>query len=241
MGLIIFQEKGRTYEINYKKDVSIKDNFVKDYIGVSDILFGMLFEYIKNTENLKLLDLGLAEGGASSKLFKSLGASICGVDNSTENVEKCQKKHFASEIQQIDFTNLPLPFKDAVFDLVVSCGMLNDQKEISDLLRDIRRMLKSEGFFAFSVITGFFVPFVHEELTEKDFPRLWQKIKDNPEFIFKSKHRGSNVGKKGFEGKKADEIQNEKEKKIFYIHSKENLKEILNEERFQIIKKVEVI
>jgi predicted TPR repeat methyltransferase len=113
-----------------------------------DILFGMSFEYVNPHECL--LDIGIGTGLASQP-FARVGLEIYGCDGSTEMLKVCESKAFAKELKVFDLQNIPLPYSDNFFDHVICCGVLHFFDDLGTILKEVLRIIKLGGIFAFTV------------------------------------------------------------------------------------------
>jgi predicted TPR repeat methyltransferase len=123
------------------------DQQVRDYKWFGhDVLFGMSFEYVNPDD--RLLDLGIGTG-LSSQAFADIGLEIFGVDGSVEMLNACRSKGFAKELKQFDLKSGPLPYPDSYFNHVICCGVLHFFGDVESLFKDISRVMKPGGVFAF--------------------------------------------------------------------------------------------
>jgi ubiquinone/menaquinone biosynthesis C-methylase UbiE len=113
-----------------------------------DALFGMSFEYVN--PNDCLLDIGIGTGLAS-QAFAKLGLDVYGLDGSSEMLKVCESKAFAKELKVFDLQNIPLPYSDSFFDHVISCGVFHFFDDLDTILKEILRIIKPRGIFAFTV------------------------------------------------------------------------------------------
>lgn len=114
----------------------------------SEIIFGLLYQYINSRE--KLLDLGIGTG-LSSVLFQKAGLDIYGLDNSEEMLEICRKKNIAHELKLFDLNKNILPYDDQLFDHVIAVGLFHFFKELEKFFTESYRILKEDGTFSFTV------------------------------------------------------------------------------------------
>jgi len=125
------------------------DSQVKEYNSYGhDVIFGMFYEYL--SPGLPMLDMGIGTG-LSSINFAKAGLSITGLDESSKMLKECQKKNFAEELKQYDLKDLPLPFSDNRFDIVICCGVFHFMAELKPIFNDVQRVLKPAGLFGFTV------------------------------------------------------------------------------------------
>ena len=113
------------------------------------MLFGLMYERIKPDENL--LDLGIGTG-ISSLPFNQAGLNIYGVDGSEEMIKLCQKKGFTEEVRAADLAAFKSPFKLAIFDHVISIGVLHLVGNLGSVFTEVSRSLRKGGLFGFTTV-----------------------------------------------------------------------------------------
>jgi predicted TPR repeat methyltransferase len=114
-----------------------------------EVLFGLMFEYLQSGE--KLLDIGIGTG-QSAIPFHSVGIQIYGIEGSNEMLRKCKEKGIAKDLKQIDLNTIPpLPYKDNDFQYVISNGVLYFFENLEPFFIEAKRILKSNGIFAFTI------------------------------------------------------------------------------------------
>lgn len=130
-------------------EASEYDQQVRDYRSHGhDVLFGMVFEYVKPHETL--LDIGIGTGLASWPFAKT-GLKIFGVDGSVEMLKVCDSKAFVEELKQFDLRTAPLPYSDHSFDHAICCGVFHFFGELEPIVAEVSRIIKPEGIFAFTI------------------------------------------------------------------------------------------
>jgi predicted TPR repeat methyltransferase len=130
------------------------DQQVREYNSYGhDTLFGMSFEYVNPHDCL--LDIGIGTGLASQS-FAKMGLEVYGCDGSTEMLKVCESKAFAKELKIFDLQNIPLPYSDSFFDHVICCGVFHFFDDLETILKDVLRIIKPGGIFAFTVATQTF-------------------------------------------------------------------------------------
>ena len=133
----------------HDKEAAQYDQQVREYdCYAHDVLFGMCFEYVNPHECL--LDLGIGTGLASLP-FAKLGLEVFGCDGSAEMLKVCESKTFATELKVLDLLDTPLPYSDDFFNHVISCGVFHFLSELDPIIKEILRVMKPEGIFAFTV------------------------------------------------------------------------------------------
>lgn len=125
------------------------DQQVREYNSYGhDALFGMSFEYVNPRDCL--LDIGIGTGLASQS-FAKVGLEVYGCDGSTEMLKVCESKTFAKDLKVFNLQNIPLPYSDSFFDHVICCGVLHFFDELETILKEVLRIIKPGGIFAFTV------------------------------------------------------------------------------------------
>lgn len=113
-----------------------------------EVVFGLAYEYVKPGQ--ALLDLGIGSG-LSSLPFHKAGLRVYGLDGSEEILQVCAAKGFAADLKQHDLRLLPLPYPSGFFEAVISVGVLNSFKDLGPLFKEVARILRPQGIFAFTV------------------------------------------------------------------------------------------
>jgi len=125
------------------------DQQVREYnCYAHDVLFGMSFEYVNPHD--RLLDIGIGTGLASLPFAKA-GLRVFGFDGSIEMLNICESKAFAKELKVFDLQNTLLPYSDGFFDHVISCGVFHFFGELEPIMKEVLRIIKPRGIFAFTV------------------------------------------------------------------------------------------
>jgi len=116
-----------------------------------EILFGMCVDYIRPGDFL--LDVGIGTG-LGSKLFSKFGLKVFGIDGSQEMLRICQSKCMTEDLQVFDLHNSPLPYSDHFFNHAVSCGVFHFFNELDSIFKEISRVIRPHGIFAFTTMSG---------------------------------------------------------------------------------------
>ena len=114
----------------------------------SEILFGMIFEYLKTKD--KILDIGIGTG-LSATGFYTLGLEVYGLDYSNEMLEVCRQKDFAVDLKQFDLNDTPLPYPSNFFDHISANAILYFIEKLDSLFEEISRIIKEKGIWAFII------------------------------------------------------------------------------------------
>ncbi len=113
-----------------------------------EILFGMIFEYIKSGE--LILDLGIGTG-LSAVAFHRMGLKVAGLDYSSEMLKVCAHKRIAEDLKQFDLNDSPLPYPDHCFNHISANAILYFLADIENLFKEIHRIIKANGIWAFII------------------------------------------------------------------------------------------
>jgi ubiquinone/menaquinone biosynthesis C-methylase UbiE len=108
-----------------------------------------------------ILDLGCGPGIHSKKLSDK-GAKIKGIDISKELIEIAKKEAPKAGFKIGDINKLP--YRDAEFDIVFASLVMGHLKEWDKVLSEVKRVLRKNGFFVFSI---------YNPVTEKFVKTRW--------------------------------------------------------------------
>lgn len=95
----------------------------------------------------KLLDLGCGSGRYSKWAF-SLGAKVTGIDPSNKLLDIAKRENPKAKFYQ--GTAGKLPFKDSMFDTVISGLVFDYVEDLKQAFQEVFRVLKKNGLFVFS-------------------------------------------------------------------------------------------
>lgn len=147
-----------------RRSLRVKSDKISDYRGENaaqyesqaaetdwhghEILFGLMYEFIKLDETL--LDIGIGTG-LGSLLFHKAGLRVSGFDNSAEMLEGCKSKDFSGETIKHDLRDVPFPYETDSFGHIISLAVLNFFADLEPVIREAARIIKSKGIFGFTV------------------------------------------------------------------------------------------
>lgn len=144
-------------ESKFKKIISSKKPyFYKDFYGSSHT---QIAQWIKKSRYKKILDLGCAGGVLSRALGDSWSGELTGVevDKSWEGSEdlKRYKKVFWEDLNTAKIDSL---FEKQEFELITALDVLEHLRTPKSLIRQIRKIIKPEGYFMVSLPNSNFLP-----------------------------------------------------------------------------------
>jgi predicted TPR repeat methyltransferase len=113
-----------------------------------EVVFGLSYSFVNPGESL--LDIGIGTG-LGSVLFHKAGLHVYGMDVSTEMLEACRSKGFAADLKKHDLTVQPYPYEEASLHHAVCLGVFNFFKDLQLVFREVARILRDNGIFAFVV------------------------------------------------------------------------------------------
>lgn len=156
--------------MNIKKDVisitrNTYDQIAAEYSTkiqdlVSDSWIGeyerqLLDKFLLLTESInpKVLDIGCGNG-KDTAYFMAKGASVIGIDYSIRMLDEAKRRVQNGTFYQIDMRNLE--FSNQVFEGVWANGCIYHvpKVELSQVLKEVMRVLKPSGIFSFNLKAG---------------------------------------------------------------------------------------
>lgn len=125
------------------------DNLIQDQNWYGpEILFGMIFEYIKPGDTI--LDIGIGTG-LSAIYFHKFGLKVFGLDYSSEMLEICKQKKITVDLKQFDINQSPLPYPSNFFDHVSANAVLYFIANLDNIFNQISMIIKKNGIWTFIV------------------------------------------------------------------------------------------
>ncbi len=132
---------------NWTKLVRMGCDLYRDYVNAP-----AFFEMLGDVDGLKGLDIGCGEGYMTRKVA-GLGAAMTAIDVSGVFIEQAQELE-KSESLGINYSlasAVELPFSDGQFDFAIATMSLMDIGETEKAIREAWRVIKTGGFFQFSI------------------------------------------------------------------------------------------
>jgi ubiquinone/menaquinone biosynthesis C-methylase UbiE len=112
------------------------------------IVFGLAFKFVSPGD--RLLDVGIGTG-VSSELFHKAGLKIHGIDFSPEMLSRCRAKQISVDLIEHDLSKTPYPLSADSMDHAVCTGVTHLFEDMRPIFRELSRILKVDGIFAFVV------------------------------------------------------------------------------------------
>ncbi|KAA3638084.1 MAG: class I SAM-dependent methyltransferase [Bacteroidetes bacterium] len=135
---------------DYKDIASEYDDLCRQYQWKApDLLFNYLSKYIR--KDTKLLDIGVGTG-ISSQQFHDMQVELYGLDNSSEMLAICEAKKVFKEVLLFDILEDEIPYPEAHFEYLICLGVFHFFSSLDEIFAEIGRAVKSNGFFAFTII-----------------------------------------------------------------------------------------
>ena len=109
-----------------------------------------LLQFVDMKENQSYLEVGCGNGGVCKYIAENYPLNVTGVDVDPKQIQLAQES--SQDIRNIRFLNADatnLPFPDKEFDLVLSFGTTHHISNWLGALSEMRRVLKSEGYFIY--------------------------------------------------------------------------------------------
>lgn len=118
--------------------------------------FSFISKYLKISQPLKILDIGVGTGRILEHLIKSSSShsKIYGIDYEQKMVEFCQKKFRnykkIQDIKLCDISKKSFVFNNK-FDFITAIRVLKYNKNWPDIIKRIKKILEKNGIFIFTM------------------------------------------------------------------------------------------
>ena len=161
--LLFYSAYEQFYEMAEKSNsfkVFCKDAFGEDFSqdGFSDInQINMIFDYLPDIKNLKILDVGCGNGKMLGYLQKKTNAHISGFDYS-EKAISCAKNLFKNNADFRVGIFGEIEYPDNSFDFITSMDTMYFARDMVSFITQIKRWLKPDGVLFVGYQEGEIVP-----------------------------------------------------------------------------------
>ena len=100
-----------------------------------------------------LLEVGCGNGVVSRYLAEEYAGEVTGIDVDPEQIKLARKNTVGMpNIRFLETDAIKLPFEDNSFSIVLSFGVLHHIHNWLDVLKEIKRILKPDGYFIYADI-----------------------------------------------------------------------------------------
>lgn len=126
-------------------------------------------EMLPDIKGLNGLDVGCGEGANTRSLARA-GANMTGIDIAPTFVRHASEYEEKESlgIRYLTADALHLPFDNAQFDFASAFMSMMDMPQQGDVLKEIFRILKPQGFFQFTILHPCFVPPFRKTIRNED-------------------------------------------------------------------------
>jgi len=148
-----------TEKRGYQLHLSRGDSVLKDIEGRTQKfakIISVLRDFHPDTQSLNCLDIGCSSGIITSLLGNHFQVSI-GMDIDPEAIEYAQKHSSSARVQFLIADSMVLPFHDNSLDAIVCNHVYEHVPEAQQMINEIYRVLKEDGFCYFSAGNKFMV------------------------------------------------------------------------------------
>lgn len=112
--------------------------------------FEQLLKDIKLNKDANFVDIGCGAGGFTKVIQKYFNLNKSqGIDKNKELLMKAQDRNIITH--ELNIIKSPLPFDDCSIDFITCLGTLEHLPEFDTILKEIKRVLKSDGVVIFSL------------------------------------------------------------------------------------------
>ena len=117
------------------------------------ILTQKLLDFVELNGKQDFLEVGCGNGIVSRYLATEYAGEITGIDIDPEQIElACKDTAGMPNIRFLEADAADLPFSDGSFDIVLSLGVLHHIHNWLDVLKEIKRILRPDGYFVYADI-----------------------------------------------------------------------------------------
>jgi ubiquinone/menaquinone biosynthesis C-methylase UbiE len=112
-----------------------------------------LLSHVETNGSQRFLDVGCGNGLVSRYLAREYDGEVTGIDIDPEQIELARRD--SAGVENVCFLEddaAELPFPDNSFDIVFSLGALHYISNWLDVLKEIKRVLKPDGYFVYADI-----------------------------------------------------------------------------------------
>jgi 2-polyprenyl-3-methyl-5-hydroxy-6-metoxy-1,4-benzoquinol methylase len=147
----------------------------------NDIVINELLKY--KDKNIRILDIGCADGGLICQMVQNGFTNIVGIDNSPEMIIQA-KKDFKKQFPEIDCENIFIykdaddDFFDEKFDVVTAIGLIEYVKDIDAFFKKLKSIMINDGLALIESRNKLFNIFSANQYTINDVSNIKSLIEE---------------------------------------------------------------
>ena len=103
--------------------------------------YDVVFDAVADSQPQLVLEVGSGTGELAERMARNLDARVIAVDQSERMVDLTKQRGVEAIVGDVQ----NLPFKDGIFDCAVAAWMLFHAENVDLALRELRRILRSDG------------------------------------------------------------------------------------------------
>jgi len=103
--------------------------------------YDVVFDAVADSQPQLVLEVGSGTGELAERMARTLDARVIAVDQSERMVDLTKQRGVEAIVGDVQ----NLPFKDGIFDCAVAAWMLFHAENVDLALRELRRILRSDG------------------------------------------------------------------------------------------------
>lgn len=131
---------------------STGERFMPEWKGIIELEHLNRYYFVVNQIDLKnkvVLDIASGEGYGSDILSR-YAQSVTGVDISNESVEHAKNKYIKDNLKYVQGDAAKIPLEDDSIDVVVSFETIEHHDKHTEMMQEIKRVLKADGILIIS-------------------------------------------------------------------------------------------
>lgn len=157
---------------------------------------GCILQLIEGLKPEKVLDIGCRKGIISSTIREEFNATVFGIDSDEQELLLAKKRKILCIVSNLD--QAKLPFRDAVFDVIIFAETIEHLARPNHALSEIHRVLKPGGIIIITTpnLTSlpnrikFCLGKDPTHISDKDFGNIHKREYTMKDLLFLSKKNG---------------------------------------------------
>ena len=157
-----------------KREELLYKNTYKKKVNKSIFRYKWIYDnFLENTTNKKVLEIGIGYGGISQ--FLKTDNQVVGVEISDSAIK--MNKNLGIKTVKADLDNARLPFRDKSFDIIIFIGTIEHLNNPQNSINEVKRLIKKNGRIIISIpnpLTGHYqiYPGLYEYTSFKEFLKI---------------------------------------------------------------------